>query len=118
MIPTSIKQAIVIHQYIQYMWGLDGKNRLRVENYKMLKKMIKKFIKVNKDSEECYGAVGITCEELQKDIHKIDRHEIMPVDLEIKTTIHVLIQMDHDDLDPEGMPKPSYYGEVLEELIS
>ena len=65
------------------MWRLDETNRLRVENYKMLKKMIKKFIKVNKDSDECYGAVGITCEELKKEnisIRVIDLYSIKPVD--------------------------------------
>lgn len=116
MIPTAIKQAIVIHHYIQTMEAKDEKNTLRVEHYKMLKKMVKKFIKLHKNSDDCLIASSV--EQLELDVNKIDRHNIVTVDLEIKTQFHVTIQADHDELDPEGMPAPYYYGEVLTELIA
>ena len=104
-----------MHHYIQHMWELDISNKLRVEHYNMLKKMVKKFIKLYTDDED--SVIAITAEDLKKDVDKIDRHDVTTVDLEIKTTIHVGIVADYDHLDPEGMPKPLYYDEMIKELI-
>jgi len=121
-VPHWIKEAIVIHIYIQDLETKQIAQSITHKHYSAVKKMVKRHIKTLKNIDDTLCEVQ--AEMLERAVDDF-QYEVGWLDLEVKVNIHGPIR-DYDkenktNIDPEGrylIDKSEFYNQILERLLN